>query len=529
MGIYLNRGSDGFKRAVASEIYVDKTGLIAYANSVIGTEQQFFCVSRPRRFGKSMGAETLNAYYDCSIDSHELFAPFEIVSHSSFEQHINKYDVIFIDMQSFLSKAGDISDMLAQIDGFVGLEVRESHEDVRYRDKGSLTRVLEDVHAANRRRFVLIIDEWDCVFREKKYDLGAQKKYLDYLRDLMKGKTYLALAYMTGILPIKKYGAHSALNMFDEFSMTYQDVLAHLTGFTQEEVEGLCARYGRNIADMEAWYNGYLLEDRERSYSIYSPRSVVKASKTGRYDNYWTETETYEALRIYIDMDYDGLRDKVTALVAGESLPIDTTKFQNDMTTFSKADDILTLLIHLGYLGYDSQSKKAFVPNQEVREEFKRSMEDGGWPEVIAAVKASKALLEAVWAKDEDAVAAGIQAAHLDTAHITYNSEAALSYTISLALYAARDYYTLVRELPTGKGFADIVFIPRPNRPGHPAMLVELKWDKDVGTAMTQIREKRYPDSLAAWAGDILLVGVTYDKDTREHDCAIRQVQGSAD
>ncbi|MDR1015452.1 MAG: ATP-binding protein [Coriobacteriales bacterium] len=532
MGIYLNPGNAGFRQSVNSAIYVDKTGLIAYANSVLETEQKCLCVSRPRRFGKSMAAEMLCAYYDRSADSRELFAPFEIAGHPSFERCINRYDVLYLNMIDFLTQSQTMQEMTALLQSKLRSELLAAYGSDAC-GAGGLTDTLSRLGLPENGmlRFVVIIDEWDCVFREWKGDLRAQKDYLSFLRSLLKDKPSIALAYMTGILPIKKYGAHSALNMFDEFSMEDQLQLARYTGFTEDEVQALCADYGRDAEDFRVMYNGYLLQDSNgTSYEIYNPRSVVKALQNNNLSGYWTRTETYEALRVYIDLDFDGLRDKVTALLAGERVPTDTSKFQNDMTTFTKADDVLTLLVHLGYLGLtptsetdglDSPTGEVFVPNKEILAEYRRAMEDGGWPEVMKAVQASKALLDALWERDAASVAAGIEAAHLDTAHITYNSEAALSYTVSLALFAARDYYTLVRELPSGKGFVDIAFIPRPNRSGIPAMLLELKWDAAAETAISQIRDRHYPDSLAAWSGTVLVAGISYDKKTRTHSCVI--------
>lgn len=530
MGIYLNPGSRKFKRSLNGKIYLDKTGLIAYTNSVLNTPQRFTCVSRPRRFGKSMGAEMLAAYYGRGTDTREMFAPFEIASEPSFEEHANRYEVLFLNMQDFLSESENMEGMVALITKRLTAEMVRTYPDIPFTDIASLPLVMEDISLANNTTFVVIIDEWDCIFRVHPHNEAAQRRYLDFLRLFLKDKGYIALAYLTGILPIKKYGTHSALNMFYEFSMTGQGPLARLTGFTHEEVRALCNEYGMDFSEMEAWYDGYELTDTTgKTYQIYSPRSVVQAIQMNRFSGWWTSTETYEALKVYIDLDYEGLRDTITALLSGERQIVDISAYGNDMTTFSSADDVLTLLIHLGYLGYsplDYQTGKAFIPNKEIRGEYVTAMRSGDrWPEVIRAVKASKALLAATWAEDANAVAHAIEEAHLETAHITYNSEAALSYTLSLAYYAARDYYSVIRELPSGKGYADLAFIPLRHHPEAPAMLVELKWDKNVDAAITQIHERRYPDALAGCHGDFLLVGISYDKDSREHECIIERFE----
>ena len=195
--------------------------------------------------------------------------------------------------------------------------------------------------------------------------------------------------------------------------------------------------------------------------SVYSPRSVVNSMLFGKIENYWNQTETFEALQVYIDMNFDGLKDDVLSMIAGERIPVNTGSFTNDMTTFRTEDDVLTLLIHLGYLAYDSENKVVKIPNNEVRNEYVNSVAASDWGEVSIALKQSADTLNAIWQRRPQQVVEGIQLAHFETSHIQYNDENALSYTISLALYAARNFYTMHRELAGGKGFADIVFIPR--------------------------------------------------------------------
>jgi len=518
MGIYLNPGSDKFKEAIRSQIYVDKTGLASYTNSVIHTRQKFVCVSRPRRFGKSMAADLLAAYYGHGTDAKELLEPYEISKDKSFGEHLGGYDAVALNMTDFLIRAGSIGAMLALIEKDVAEELSGICDaDIAGDD---LVTALSKVYAHTGRGFVFLIDEWDCVFRERREDTAGQRAYLDFLKLIFKDKAYVALAYMTGILPIKKYGIHSALNMFKEFSMTEPLQLERFVGFTQEEVDALCRVHDVDPDKVRAWYNGYRFRTVRAAYN---PLSVVDSLLSKVFISYWSRTETFEALREYIILDFDGLRDTITKLLAGERVRVNTYHFTNDMATFTKADDVLTLLIHLGYLGYDAEYEEVFIPNREIQAEFVTAMQDGEWPEAIKAVSASQALLRSLWGQDEAAAAEGIESAHLETAHITYNSEAALSYTLSLALYAARDCYTVIRELPSGKGFADLALIPRPFAKDKPAILAELKWDQSADTAITQIHEKKYAGALKDCQGDILLVGISYDKTTKAHSCVIER------
>mgnify|MGYP004532710681 FL=1 len=520
MGRYLNQGNENFQKSVNSEIYIDKTGLIEYTNRVINTLQGYVCISRPRRFGKSMAANMLTAYYSRGCDSRELFNEFEISKSTDFEKYRNKYNTISLNMQEFLSRSNNIDELIDRVKKLVLRDIKKEYPEVDYFDDTDLIESIQDVYEEKKCPFIVIIDEWDCIFREFRQDKEAQEKYLDFLRDLLKDKACIHLAYLTGILPIKKYGTHSALNMFDEFSMLNPGPLASYVGFTEEEVKTLCIQYKMDIEEVKTWYDGYSFPSEP---SIYSPRSVVNSMLFGKIENYWNQTETFEALQAYIDMNFEGLKDDVLSMIAGESVPVNTGSFTNDMTTFRTEDDVLTLLIHLGYLAYDSDNKTVKIPNNEVRNEYVNSVSASDWGEVSKALKESADILQAIWQGRTKQVAEGIRQAHFETSHIQYNDENALSYTISLALYAARNFYTVHRELAGGKGFADLVFIPRKKFQEKPALVVELKWDKMVEGAINQIKKKEYCQSLEEYKGNILLVGVNYNKKTKVHECMIEE------
>lgn len=518
MGVYLNPSNEKFQRSLNSKIYVDKSGLISYTNGVIRTNQQYLCVSRPRRFGKSMALEMLAAYYGRGCDSRNQFLGLKIARDAGFEEHLNQYNVICLNMQEFLSNSGSVEEMIDTLKKRLLFELKVQYPGVNLFDDKNLTFSLQDIYEWERIPFVILIDEWDCVFRERATDERAQRKYLDFLRDWLKDKVYTVLVYMTGILPIKKYGSHSALNMFQEFSMTNQRELEEYVGFTEAEVKALCADYDRSFDEMKSWYDGYSFLSVK---SVYNPKAVVEAALSGVFDSYWTKTETYEALKTYIEMNYDGLKDMIVEMLAGSRQRINTGKFGNDMTTFNDADDVLTLLIHLGYLAYDFDTEEVYIPNREIGKEFCNAVEGVGWTEIIRAVKNSKDLLENIWNMEEEKVAEGIEEAHYENSVLQYNDENALSYTLSLGLYAARQYYNMVREYPSGKGFADMVCIPRQSSADKPALIIELKWDESAETAIEQILEKNYPKSLQEYGGNLLLVGISYSRKTKKHKCKI--------
>ena len=523
MGIYLNPGNKGFWKCIRSEIYVDKTGLIAYTNKYLNTEEQFICVSRPRRFGKSMTLKMLAAYYSCGCNSADLFKGLKIEKDETFREHLNQYDVIFLNMQQFLIRAKN-QEVTEYLEQAVIEELREDYGNLFSERITGLAEALERIYVKTDKQFIFLIDEWDCVMRERQELEDLQKQYLDFLRNLLKDQPYVALAYMTGILPVKKYGVHSALNMFAEYSMTDQYALEEYTGFTEEEVRGLCERFDMDFDKTSNWYDGY----RFRQFRhIYNPKSVVTAMRSHVFSSYWTSTETYDALKAYIDMDFNGLRSDIVRMLGGERVRVNTLSFQNDMRNFRIKDDVLTLLVHIGYLGYDSETKETFIPNKEIIGEFENAMSVGGWSEVMRVLKASEKLLEDTLNGDAESVAEGLDQAHMEVASIlTYNDENSLGAAIGLAYYSARKDYRLIRELPAGKGFADVVFLPLPSVE-KPALVVELKYDKTANAAIQQIKDRQYTKALESYTGEIVLVGINYDSESKNkpHSCVIEKLE----
>lgn len=526
MGVYVNPGNSGFASAVNSKIYVDKTGLIEFTNSVLDTEQRFICVSRPRRFGKSMAAKMLSAYYSRNCDSRELFKSLNISKMESFEKELNKNNVIYIDVQWFRSVAKD-KGIAEQTVSFMQTEIIkeliEIYPDIVSENDISLPEVLVRINNMTSEKFIIIIDEWDCLFREDKDNTVIQDVYINFLRSMFKGvpaESFVRFAYVTGILPIKKYGTQSALNNFDEYTMVQPAKLAEYVGFTESEVRVLCHKYGMDFDETKHWYDGYSFN---RVSSVYSPNSVVKAMRNEEFGNYWTETETYETLKVYINMNFDGLRDSIIIMLGGGRCKINTKKFQNDMTSFDSKDDVLTLLIHLGYLAFDLSKNEVYIPNQEIADEFENAIEDEKWEYIAEAIKSSEELLDATLRCDELAVAKGLDAVHMaNSSVLAYNNELSLSCAVTIAYFSARKDYTIIRELPAGKGFADIAFIPRKHT-DKPAFIVELKWDKLAQGAIRQIKEKRYASQLDEYKNNLLLVGISYDKSQKKHECVIER------
>lgn len=386
MGIYVNPGNIAFQEAVNSVIYVDKSQLISYTNSILNTLQKNVCVSRPRRFGKSMAADMLTAYYSKGCNSHDLFMGKSAEKDEHFSEHFNQHNVIRLDVQQFLFHDSHLNIFIDKIQEEIIKELREEYGNCFQVDSYGLPNVLKQIFTHTGEGFIFIIDEWDCPFRIAKENTSLQKNYLDFLRGLFKGQTYVELAYMTGILPIKKYGEHSALNIFDEYSMIDPAELTDFFGFTEDEAFHLCTQKELDFSMLRNWYDGYLLNGQH----IYNPKSVVDAIRRRKFKSYWTGTETYEALKFYIDMNFDGLKEAVTIMLGNGRCKINTRKFQNDMTTLASKDDVLTLLVHLGYLTFDESTDEVFIPNQEIANEFLNATDDSEWSGVIQSLQRSE-------------------------------------------------------------------------------------------------------------------------------------------
>ena len=522
MGIYLNPGNSGFAE-ISNGDYVDKTGLISLTNHTINTKQKLTCVSRPRRFGKSYAAQMLCAYYDKTCDSAELFEDLEIAQDQSYAAHLNKYDVIYLDMTNIMGEAGNQS-VISYIRERIAEELKMEYPALKIEKSFSATLINAAEHTYSK--FIMIIDEWDAPIREMP---DIEKEYLKFLRTLFKGSgttaKIFAAAYMTGILPIKKDGSQPAISNFNEYTMIKPRQYGKYVGFTEEEVVDLCCKNRASFEQMKYWYDGYSFRDTD---SVYNPNSVMKAIQNKDFDSYWTQTSAAESLMEYISKGYTGLTKTIAELVGGIDVKVDTLGFANDLVTFRNKDDVLTLMVHLGYLAYDEKTKSVHIPNEEIRREFSRSVREVDHAETIKRIQESDKLIYDTVHMNEDAVASQIEKIHTEeTVPLHYNREASLRSVIKLAYYEYKDHYLQWEELPAGEGYADVVYLPK-RISDYPALVIELKWNKSAEGAIAQILEKKYPDALKEYGGEILLVGVNYDKDapvgSRKHRCIIQKV-----
>ena len=527
MGVFVNPGNEAFAVALNSEIYVDKTELLTYTNKVMNTLQGYICNSRPRRFGKSITANMLTAYYSKGCSSREMFSNLGISKAEGFEKHLNQYDVLHWDIQWCMEPAGGPEKIVSYISEQTISELKEYYPHILPEKIRSLPESLSRINAATGTKFIVIIDEWDVLIRDEASDVRTQEEYINFLRAMFKGTEptkYIQLAYLTGILPVKKEKTQSALNNFKDYSMLHAGPIAPYVGFTEAEVQKLCEEYGHEFEKVKRLYDGYQIG----TYHVYNPNAVVNLMLEGEFQSYWSGTASYEAIVPLINMDFDGLRGAVIEMLSGDHVPIDITSFQNDTVSFANKDDVLTYLIHLGYLAYDRTFKTAFIPNEEIRQEMILATKRKKWNELISFQKESEQLLRDTLQMDGDAVAKEIEKIHREyVSVIQYNNENSLSSVLSIAYLSAMQYYFKpIREFPAGRGFAGFVFIPKPEfQKFYPALVVELKWNKDVKTALDQIKDRKYPDSVACYAGELLLVGINYNEKTKEHECRIEKYE----
>ena len=523
MGIYINIGNSGFQSARNGE-YVDKSGLIAVVNSTLFTEWRFSCVTRCRRFGKSMAARMLYAYYDHSCDSRSLFADLKIAHDPSFEKHLNKYPAIYLDMTNFVSRY-EGNAIVDKIDAALMTDVSKAYPDVPVEEGDCLMDYLLRVSETKQQQFVFIIDEWDAIYREFASGTKVMDAYVGWLRRMFKSQDAMrvfACAYMTGILPVKKYKTESALNNFQEYSMVEPRKMGKFFGFTKDEVLMLAEKHGMDFDELLKWYDGYQIGDET---SMFNPNSVMQAIDSGRCRSFWAATGAFDTVAHYIQMNFEGLKDDIINMLAGGRSKVNPTKFQNDMSIIRSKDDALTVLIHLGYLSYSWQKSECYIPNKEVAGEMVNAIEDSRWTNVVQALEASEQLLQATLDGDEEAVARGVDAAHDEhTSILSYNNENSLACVLSLAYYYAQNDYIIHRELASGKGFADLVMIPR-KHVSSPAIILELKYDKNADAAIDQILRKQYPAKVAEYTGELLLVGICYDKKEKTHQCHIERIK----
>ena len=522
MGIYLNPGNENFRRASIADVYVDKTMLIEATNRFIDKGNNYICISRPRRFGKTLAGNMLSAYYSKGCDSSDLFARFKIASADGYRDKLNQYNVIKIDMNSEYQNTLNKSRMLLRLTREIKKEMKASFPDIAFEEDDSLAQCILRIYASTGETFIILIDEYDVLVREQASP-ELFDAYLSFLNGLFKSDTLrpaISLAYLTGILPVVRDKIQSKLNNFREYTILNAGPLAEFVGFTSQEVRAECEKGGVNYEECRRWYDGY----RQNGYEIYNPESVVRCIEDRRFGSYWGQTSSYTAISDRIRQNFAGTKDAVIRMLAGEEADVDVYSYLNTMTDFTSRDDVFGYLIHLGYLAYNQDKNTCRIPNKEVREEWFRALNKIPEEYTVTSqiIQSSKELLAETLQGNADAVAKTLDISHIHvTSNRSYNNEDALQSAIYLAFIYALNRYTVIREMTAGKGFADVVFIPF--RESDPAMIIELKRNDSTDSAIRQIRDRQYFDSLSHYQGRLLFVGINYDESKKTHTCKIER------
>ena len=523
MGIYINPGNENLKKALNSEIFVDKSLFIGKISKFLNTEQRFICVSRPRRFGKTMIGNLMKAYFSKGCESKEIFSKLKIANDPCFGENLNKFNVLSIDLGGFFSSSKNKNEILSNLYGKLLEDFIEEFPYIEFYEKDSVADLIMKVYKHTNTQFIIIIDEYDVLVREQIPE-DIFKSYLELLNSLFKNDALnpaIAFAYLTGILPIVRDKVQSKLNVFKESTMLEPFGMEEFFGFTKAEVKALCKQYKMKFKECEEWYDGYKIG----KISVYNPNSLVEAMMRRECSNYWQATGSYEVVSDYIKLDYDGTKSAVLDMLSDREVPVKVVDFKNRLDEIKTKDNVLTYLIHLGYLNYDKKTKMCRIPNQEIKEEWMSALQDAGnFSKIAEMIRDSDKLLYLAQNGEAEEVAAALDKAHTEvTSALNYNFESSLQAAIIFAFYTARTKYTIIQELPAGYGFADIGFIPIDKK--DPAMIIELKCNHDADTAIKQIKNKNYPKVFENYLDNLILVGVNYDKSTKVHECVIEKYQ----
>mgnify|MGYP004507437109 CR=1 FL=1 len=523
MSLYLNKNNDKFISYRNDDIYIDKSLLVGVTNKNIGIERKkFMCITRPRRFGKTMALSMLNAYYSTGCDSKVIFDKLQIANDESYLEHLNKHNVIWIDMASLYTNIENKDELVVELKKRILADLKEKYVNINLTNL-LLSDAIIEINSKLNERFIFLIDEWDVVFREQENNKKLCDDYIMFLRGLFKSSDVSAcidLVYMTGILPIRRYSTQSTLNMFTEYNMIDSDNLASYVGFTEDEVKGLCIKYQRDFNEIKKWYNGYKLND----VLLYNPKSVVEAVLKNKCKDYWTQTSAIEAVTNYMNYDHGVLKDTIAKMLTGLEADVDPLAFDNDLTKIDSCDAALTVLIHLGYLAYNEDMESCYIPNYEIKQEFERALKKLNWQEIYNPISNSKKLYDETLKGNADFINQTLDQNHLELAGpFNKNKEDILGIIVQISYYNAKKYYNVRKEDTSTLGRADISFIPYDNT--HIPMFVELKVNSTPEDAIKQIKERKYFNSLGEYHGKVLLLGISYNDKTLKHNSQIEVIE----
>ncbi len=532
MGLFLNSKLpyEQYKSSKTAKYYVDKSELLVELFDSIGTESPYICITRPRRFGKSVAANMIAAFFGKGAKAEHLFCDLAVAKNEDFKKHLNSHNVIYIDFSIEPECCSSYHSYIMRILDGIKTELWEAYSELSLNQVQSLWDILAAICQKTGDKFIFVIDEWDAPFHLSYITEQEQQAYLRMLRSLLKGQAYVELAYMTGILPIAKYSDGSELNMFLEYSMVTSEKYSRYFGFSDAEVDFLFAIYKNTTPepkitrdDLRIWYDGYYTASKQR---IYNPRSIVSALKDNQLRNYWTSSGTYDSIFGYIKDNIEDVQDDLALMFAGEAVPADVMEYAASNMQLNTKDEIYSAMVVYGLLTYHDGC--VLIPNKELMKSYAAMMKkETSLGYIYQLANASNQMLKATLTGDTSKMAEILEYAHnTESPILSYNSEIELAAVVNLVYLSARDQYHMEREDKAGEGYVDFIFYPvRKNADG---IILELKVDASPEEAIEQIKEKKYSlrfkgklGEIPKYTGRILAVGISYNRKTKRHYCKV--------
>ena len=522
MAYFLNSSfkNNEFELMANDKYFVDKTQMIEKSNELIGIKDRYICITRPRRFGKTLNAMMLASYYSKNADFKDLFDKLNISKSESYLDHLNKHNVIYITFNELPNPNCSYSEFVSRYTNLLIEDLKDLHPELEINDKMLLSDIFTQVYEKTGEGFIFIIDEWDYIFNNSLFSENDRKSFLEFLRDLLKDKAYVELAYMTGVLPIAKYSSGSALNMFREYNALTDKKYYKYFGFSVKETKELCKKQDEvTFEELKEWYDGYKAFKGE---DIFNPRSVVYALNDGVCQSYWTNTGPMDEIIYYINSNIGEVKDDIVSMVSGIPLEIKLKGYGAEQKELNTRNQILSAMTIYGFLSYYDETLT--IPNKELRIKFEEALEDKSMGEISKLVLKSNEMLKATLRKDTKTMEELIEEAHdINIPIIKYNDENSLACVVTLAYLNARTKYKIVREMDAGAGRADFIFYP--NDKSKPAFILELKKNSTPEKALKQIKDKRYAMSLREYTGKKFAVGISYDENFKNHKVKIEDIQ----
>lgn len=533
MGMFLNSRSPygEYSSIAGTRYFVDKSAMIdEILEMVMGEGQKYFCITRPRRFGKSIMANMIGSFFGRAVDGKDVFDRLDVAKGEYYQEHLNNHDVIYIDFSRLPENCTSYDAYINRISNGIKRDLVQEYPTLDLDIGRPIWDNLQIIYEHEHIRFIFVMDEWDAIFHKSFVSEEGKKSYLEFLRDLLKGQGYVEFAYMTGVLPIAKYSSGSELNMFIEYDMATREKFSEYFGFLDSEVDQLFDIYQRHAknakitrSDLAEWYDGYHTASGAR---MYNPRSVVGALTNNQISNYWTSSGPYDEIFYYIRNNIEDVRDDLALMVSGERIEIELQGYAATDTELSTKNQIYSAMVVYGLLTYEDGA--VFIPNRELMDKYDELLlTNDSLGYIYNLAKESGRMMKATLAGDTETMCKILKYAHdTESPIFSYNSEIELSAVVNLVYLAARDKYRVEREDKAGEGFVDFIFYPE--RKGADALILELKIDSAPEEAIRQIKDKDYAlrfkgkiGETPKYTGRILAVGISYDRKTKEHSCKV--------